>query len=510
MPDKFNILNIFKKSKPKSLESRFTKAELQATWDGQKTPSGIPSPLLSETTFKDAFISHLSGRTLDYNAREAMEKTTIGGSLIRTSQTKIINSGLKLQASPIEELIPFDLDYRTWTKNVESKFKIWQSSKAADYSFSMNFGQMQSLFLKNYLCDGLALAILRYKPAPQKGRIGRLCVQIVPKSQLCSYLPKQITPKNDFYKGMEINQTGEVVAYWFDTYNQYDITKVNDPIRIPRWGRLTNREVVLNLTHSPRVGDHYGASPLAVILEDLHKIEGFRLSELQAAKLNSSLAMVISNNMETPTNPLSGGIGKKIADNENARDSDEIMTTERPGMIVVQGSRGNRIESYDTKRPNLNFGNFVDQIVKQISGVAGIPSEILFKSFSSNYSASRAAINEFYEKIIEDRALITSSFCEPVYAAWLHDRVVSGKIDCPGYFAPDLEDRQIIRMAYQTSKWSGISKQNLDPLKEVKALQLAVEQGWTTSEEVAEKHFNTDYYLNSKKRTQERKVLNEE
>lgn len=46
-------------------------------------------------------------------------------------------------------------------------------------------------------------------------------------------------------------------------------------------------------------------------------------------------------------------------------------------------------------RPNPNFDPFVIAVLKQIGAALEIPYEILIMAFSSNYSASRAAILEF-------------------------------------------------------------------------------------------------------------------
>ena len=371
----------------------------------------------------------------------------------------------------------------------------------------MNFGQMQAMMLRNYLIDGKALAILRYIPAPGKNRVGRLCIQLIPKSQLCTFRPTSITNKNDFYAGMEINKKGEVVVYWFNLQSPYSEISPEKPVRIARWGRITNREIILDITSQPRVGHVFGVSRLAVILEDLYKIERYRLAELKAAMVNASIALTVENNFETPVNPLAGGVGKKVGENESAQEADEIMTTERSGMIIVQGNRGTKLQGFDTKRPTTNFQNFTEAIMKQISSVCGIPPEILLKSFSSNYSASRAAINEMWEEIIRDRALITNNFCNPVYSSWLHDEILNGRIEAPGYFSDDSTDRQILRNAYQQAKWAGLPRQNLDPVKEARAHEIAETHAWTTAEEISEQHYNSDFYLNAKKRKQEKEAM---
>lgn len=61
-------------------------------------------------------------------------------------------------------------------------------------------------------------------------------------------------------------------------------------------------------------------------------------------------------------------------------------------------------------RPNPNFDPFVIAVLKQIGAALEIPYEILIMAFSSNYSASRAAILEFFKVVKMYRAWFVADF----------------------------------------------------------------------------------------------------
>ena len=78
------------------------------------------------------------------------------------------------------------------------------------------------------------------------------------------------------------------------------------------------------------------------------------------------------------------------------------------------------------------------------------------------------------------RDWISSSFCKPVYEAWLTEAILKGRIDAPGFF-----DDPLIRAAWCGSEWYGDAQGQLDPLKEVNAAKIRVEEGFSTREREA-------------------------
>ena len=67
---------------------------------------------------------------------------------------------------------------------------------------------------------------------------------------------------------------------------------------------------------------------------------------------------------------------------------------------------------------------------------------------------------------------MSSSFCAPVYEAWMEEAIALGRVDAPGFF-----DDVSIRRAYLGAEWIGDAPSQIDPLKEIQAAQLRVELG---------------------------------
>ena len=133
-----------------------------------------------------------------------------------------------------------------------------------------------------------------------------------------------------------------------------------------------------------------------------------------------------------------------------------------------------------------------------------IPYEILIMAFSSNYSASRAAILEFFKVVKMYRAWFVADFCQPIYEEWLSEAVAKGRIKAPGFFTDP-----IIKDAYCSAEWTGPSAGQLDPTKEVEAAEKRVQGGYSTREREARELTGTDFYKNIKQRKREEELLKE-
>ena len=156
--------------------------------------------------------------------------------------------------------------------------------------------------------------------------------------------------------------------------------------------------------------------------------------------------------------------------------------------------------SFDTKRPSVNFGLFLEAVTTHLSPAIGVPYEILLKHFSNNYSASRAALLEFWRYVLLARSQIAADICHPVYDAWLGDELLLGTIQAEGWFSDDPAQRVRIRRAWAHSAWQGMSKGSVDALKEVKAHEIAEDRGWMTAEANARELFGKNFDTNIDRR----------
>ena len=102
------------------------------------------------------------------------------------------------------------------------------------------------------------------------------------------------------------------------------------------------------------------------------------------------------------------------------------------------------------------------------------------------------------------RAWLASDFCQPVYNEWFAEAVARGRINAPGFFADTA-----IRRAYTGAEWNGPSPGQIDPLKEVNAATVRVEQGFSTRARETAELTGGDWMQNYRQRVKEEKMMRE-
>ena len=116
-------------------------------------------------------------------------------------------------------------------------------------------------------------------------------------------------------------------------------------------------------------------------------------------------------------------------------------------------------------------------MTKQIGAALEIPFELLNKSFTASYSASRAALLEAWKAFKMRRTWFANDFCQPIYEMWLSEAIARGRVKAPGFF-----NDPSIKKAWSRSEWIGPAQGMLDPVKEVNAAILRTSHAFSTHE----------------------------
>ena len=93
------------------------------------------------------------------------------------------------------------------------------------------------------------------------------------------------------------------------------------------------------------------------------------------------------------------------------------------------------------------------------------------------------------------RDWFSDDFCQPIYEALFAEAVARGRIQAPGFFSDP-----VIRKASTDCKWNGPSRTALNPIQEVNAAKMRVDEGFSTAEEETAQLTGGDYNRNIRKR----------
>ena len=99
---------------------------------------------------------------------------------------------------------------------------------------------------------------------------------------------------------------------------------------------------------------------------------------------------------------------------------------------------------------------------------------------------------------------MASDFCQPIYEEWLAEAVTLGRVHAPGFF-----DDPLARWAYCQAEWHGPSQGQIDPLKEVDAAKIRIEEGLSTRARETAELTGGDFEAYHRQRTREERIRRE-
>lgn len=447
---------------------------------------------------------------LRQRSRSLYMSAPIATSAIKTQRTNVIGSGLRLKCKIDYEFLGISKEQaEIWEKNTEREFGLWADSVWCDTQRLNNFYELQQLALISWLINGDGFAIIKHSD-PKPWMPYSLRLHLIEGDRVCNPNSSEISGAyqttlkaengNRIYNGIEIDKDGAVAAY--HVCNQYINSNImNEPKkwqRVEAFGELTGEPNILHLMESERCEQYRGIPYLAPVIEALKQITRYTEAELMAAVIESFFTAFIK--VETPKNenPFDSSI---LPDEQIETDANSYELG--AGTINVLGANEDVVFG-DPKRPASGFDSFVNSMAKHIGAALEIPFELLTKSFMASYSASRAALLEAWKGFRMRRTWFANDFNQPIYELFLSEAVALERINAPGYF-----NDPSIKKAWCKANWNGPAPGQIDPVKEVTAATMRVEQGYSTRERETIELTGGNWDENIKQVTRENQLLSD-
>lgn len=400
-----------------------------------------------------------------------------------------------------------------WEENTEREFAFWAESKNCDITRSMNFYELQALCFKSVLLNGDALVMLPMRTT--KNFPYDLRIALIEGDRLTDPPLRVFDAMID--GGVEFDLDGKPVAYHIA--NHHPLSELSglprlEYVRVPAFGSKTGRRNVLHLLPLERIGQHRGVPFLAPVIETLKQLGRYSDAELMAAVIGGIFAIFFEHGVDDDDSSdfvgeesMASDLGLREQREEELKAWREGLSTvgvnDMYGMIADLPER-TRAKSVSPSRPNTAFDAFVLSLVRQIGSALGIPAEVLLLNFEASYSASRGALLEAWKLFNYWRTWWVTNFCQPIYEEWLNEAVLRGRVKAPGFL-----DDPMIRYAYSWADWTGPSQGQLDPVKEVEAAVLRVENGFSTRQRETAELTGGDWELNHRQRVKEEALRKE-
>jgi len=447
---------------------------VSSTWDGDKFYSGFG--ITKDYSIVDYW-------KLRKRSKQLFTENLYARGLIRRLLTNEINKGLALEATPDASILGMDENTLSdWSEMTERRFSVWgKNPELCDHRGLRTFGAVQRQARMMALVSGDVLVILR------QGNSKLPTVELIDADNVESpitadkFFRQAKARGNKIKHGVETDTNGRHIAFYVRQEN-------GTHIRVPAKGVRTGRRQAWLVYGTERmIDDVRGQSLLALVIQSLKEVDRYRDAEQRAAVINSMIAMWVKKSEDKMgTLPVTGGAIRKdihtTQDDSQGR-KDVQFSTNMPGMIMQELQTGEEPVSYDTRRPNVNFGTFEAAIINAIAWANEVPPEVLTLAFQNNYSASRGAVNEFKMYLERIRNGFGEEFNDPIYQEFLISETLIGAIDMPGFLdARRNPSLWYLYGAWVSADWSGAIKPNVDLLKEAKAYKLLCDEGWITRE----------------------------
>lgn len=442
----------------------------------------------------DQNVSKLRIRARDLDAGGGLAR-----SATRTMKTNVVGMGITPKPKIDFETLGISEEAATeWQKKTKREFALWAESQYCDAARRSNFYQLQQLAFLSMMLSGDVIALLPSVKAnefPYRTRIQLIEADrlATPGSNGTSEVKILENGLGKIIDGVEINATGEVVAYHIRDKHPLEVsTGIAKSFRIPAYGNKTGLPNVLHVLTEERPGQMRGVPFVAPMIEQLKQLSRYSDAELAANIISSMFTLFLTQTNETGKFPLPDAI------------DEEEKVTEDPGKIelapgaIYKLEPGTKPESINPMRNNSSYDDYVNALVTQIGASMEIPAEVLMKKFNSNYTASRGALLEFWRVVKVERANFTAKFCKPCYETWMCEAVALGRIEAPGFF-----DDIAIRKAWCGAEWIGSNMGIIDPLKEVNAADKRILLNISTQEREAAEFNGSDWEENMVQRRKE-------
>jgi lambda family phage portal protein len=421
-------------------------------------------------------------QTLRARARDAVRNMPLAASTLLTFQACVIGTGL--QPFPM-----IDADFLGMTEDegdaLESTlmrhWNAWSRSRWSSFDVSANFNRQQRLQMTGRLVNGDHWVIVRRRVIP--GMPYTLSLQHV-EADLVSTPPDKLT-NSRVIDGVELDDNGVAVAIHVSNHYPGDraFAGAKEWVRIPIFSDDEERtRLVWHCVDRDRVSQTRGVTRFAAGIETLKGKSDFADNHLTAA-LNATIFTIA---FKTPrgTQLLPGMVAIDPTTNRPVvEELDENGAKLPPPPPIGSGNAvslfdDETLEGIESKHPSPNFSPFNDALITEWAASTGLPAELVLRKFTSNFSASKGAVNEGWKTIRMVRAVDIDDFCRETWRMFVTDLVALGLVSMPGFF-----NDPIRREAFLAHEWTGPVPGHLNPAQEATAAKTRLESFITTHEE---------------------------
>ena len=403
---------------------------------------------------------------------------------IDTISSNAVGTGLKPNSNiPTKMLGISESEAQAIGEQMEWAFHLW--SEEADLRGMLHFYDLQLFGLQQILSLGemIHIPVMLSKAEQTKYNLNfSMHLQAISPSRLLT--PSDLLTDSSVIDGVRISEFGRPELYYIlnpksnykensamlnshYSYNLADYTEIRS--------QIAHRKGIFHLFRHETDEQYRGVSAFSKGMGLMRNLDEVIAYELISQKMAAAFPVFVSlkDNSSFPIE-----VQNQMGMNNGERERSYFQEVQEGSILY--GEEGEEPHILESKRPSANFSAFVDIVTRSISASLGIPFESLTKDFSkTNYSSARAALNEAWKVYNYYRKWFSRLYCQPVWEMVIEESYLRGMIKLPKS-APNFYEQ---RKLWCNADWIGPSRGHIDPVKEINATILKLDNNLMTYRE---------------------------
>lgn len=420
--------------------------------------------------------------TIRSRSRERQKNDEYFANYIRLFRNNVVGTGFTFKALPCEIAGQPEVDEKA-KKFLQYHFWKWsRDRRECDLSGRMNLTAIFRLMAGNWARDGEAIAIIERNAPTAYG----LQLRVVRPDALDETLNHRGALASTIIRnGVEIDRaTRRPVAYWFRSTRE-DPSAVYIQSSVPLV-RIPAADVI-HLFSTEDAAQTRGIALTHASLKKGKMLDDFNQSELVAAIDETNTIGTFKD--KSARDPSAAGFDPQAAADEGYSEEDKAAYTQKsePGTkLWLDGDID--FQWHSPNHPNREVTPFKRSFLRDISVGLGVDYNIFANDLGEvNFSSIRAGTLAMRDnwKVYQDDFI--DMVVEPVYEAWLA-AFLKTRLANP-YVPSDFA--RLVEHEFKGRTWDWV-----DPLKDINAAKIAVENGWKTNEEITAQFGGADFLEN--------------
>lgn len=350
---------------------------------------------------------------------------------------------------------------------VEIAFGKWGARGSCDVTGRLSWRDLQIQVIKAVARDGEAL--VRRVRGKSAGNAFGYALQVLDIDRLDTKLMRSVeNGVNEIKMGVEVDGFGRAVAYWLRPYHPGELWISQGEARSEHQ-RVPAAEI-LHIYLADRPEQLRGVPWMHAAMTRLNNLGGYEEAAVIAARVGAS-KMGFFKTAEGSLDPAADG-----------KDSDGVPYTEaEPGAFGTLPD-GMDFVPFNPDYPHAMYAEFTKACLRGVASGLGVSYHGLANDLEGvNFSSIRAGTLEERDQWIGIQQWYIDAFLEPVYQDWIKSALAFGQVVLAnGSPLPIEKADKFASHTWQARRWQWV-----DPLKDMNASVLAIQNGLKAPQDVA-------------------------